>query len=64
MSSILNDGVVSDREHLLDEEWQNAARLNYDGDELVTANGTVLGACNIYLNHNWIADLDQFNGFN
>ena len=62
-SSILNDGVVSDGECLLDKEWQNTARLDHDGDELATADGTVLGAHNIDLNHNWIADLDQFGGF-
>ena len=63
MSSILNDGIVGDGEHLQDKEWQNAVRLNHDGNELTTADGTVLGAHNINLNHNWITDLDQFDGF-
>ena len=38
-------------------------RLDHDSDELATTDGTVLGAYNIHLNHNWIADLDQFGGF-
>src|SRR5437762_10515158 len=29
VSSILNDEVVGDREHLPDEEWQNAVRLEH-----------------------------------
>ena len=64
MSSILNDGVVGDGECLPDEEWQNAVRLDYDSNKLATADSTVLGARNIDLNHNQIADLDQFDGFN
>ena len=63
VSSILNDRVVGDGERLPDEEWQNAARLDHDGDELATADGTVLEARNINLNYNQIADLDQFGGF-
>jgi hypothetical protein len=63
MGSILNDGVVCDGERLPDEEWQNAARLGYNEDELASADGMVLGARNIDLNHDWIADLDQLGGF-
>jgi len=52
VSSILNDRVVSNGKCLLDEEWQNAVRLDYNSNKLATADGTVLGACNIDLNHN------------
>ena len=38
-------------------------KLDHDSDKLATADSTVLGACNINLNHNWIADLDQFHDF-
>ena len=38
-------------------------KLDYDSNELANTDSTVLEVHNIDLNHNWIADLNQFSGF-